>query len=348
MPEGITSRAARLRFRMTPAARARLWSRMSTLAQAGIGISDVVEFLRTSRTTGRSTRQFVEHLNTAIRQHSFARAARGWVPAEELMIIEVTQESRIGDGLAQASRIAENRQKLRSTLFSGLIYPMVLLLVGTTALALLPKLALNVMTEVLDPAEWPPVSASVLAVSEFIAAYGLVILVTAVSVFIASVIAAPRWSGRLRDRMLAWYPPFALYRQFTAPEVLNAWTALMSAGITRDAALARLEKSLPPYLASHIRKMRAGLYRGDPVDKALDTGLFTLQTIDDLRVYQKVGRFDDNVERIAAEDISRALTRLQASTRTLAILMLLFIGAIAVWVYLGIARVAVSLQQTIF
>lgn len=347
MFEQFLNAANRARFRMTPGSRARFWSRMSALCRSEIPIRDAVDFLQSSRTTDPMTRRFIEHLKTALRKHSFADSARGWVPPEELLIIEVTQESRIAEGLRQAAGIAEVRQKLRSTLISGLIYPMILLAVGGGALALLPGLALDAMVAVLDPAAWPPVSVSVLAMSDFIAVWGLPLTAAALAVLIASVTAAPRWSGRLRG-YFDWYPLFALYRQFTGPEILNAWIALMSTGTTRDTALMRLEANLPPYLAAHIKAMRAGLYRGEPVEKALDTGLFSHQTIDDLRVYQKAGSFDDSIERISAEDIDRALKRLEASTRLLANLLLLSIGAIAVWVYIGIARVAFSVQQSFF
>ena len=347
MLDNVATAANRLRFRLAPGARARFWGRLSALCGADIAIGAAVEFLLSSRTTDSVTRSFIKHLNTALRQRSFAAAASGWVPPEELLIIEVTQESRIADGMAQASRIAAVRQKLRSTLISGLMYPIILLLVGSIALALLPGIALDVMIEVLDPEDWPPVSVSVLAMSDFIAAWGLPLAAATVMILIASIVAAPRWSGTVRG-YFDWYPIFALYRHFTGPEVLNAWIALMTADITRANALERLESNLPPYLASHIRTMKRGLYKGDPVEVALDTGLFSLQTIDDLRVYQKAGVFNENVERFSADDIDRALKRLEASTRVLASLMLLLIGALAVWVYIGIARVAFSVQQSIF
>lgn len=347
MIEQAVTAANRARFRMAPGTRARFWTRMSALCRNDIPISNAVDFLQDSRTTNPVTRRFIEHLQSALRRRSFAASARDWVPPEELLIIEVTQEGKLAEGLRQAAGIAEVRQKLRSTLISGLIYPMILLVVGSGALALLPGLALDVMAEVLDPASWPPVSVSVLAMSDFIAVWGLPLATAALVVLIASITAAPRWSGRMRG-YFEWHPPFAMYRQFAGPEVLNAWIALMSTGTTRDEALRRLEASLPPYLASHISAMRAGLYRGEPVEDALDTGLFSHQTIDDLRVYQKAGSFDDNIERISAEDIDRALKRLEASTSLLANLLLLFIGAIAVWVYIGIARVAFSVQQSAF
>ncbi len=346
MLEPLAIATNRFRFRLAPGARSRLWGRLSALCRSEIPIREAVDFLSSSQTTDSVVKRFIAHLESALRHRSFASAAREWVPPEELLIIEMTQEGRIADGMAQASHIAEVRQKLRSTLVSGLIYPLILLMVGSAALALLPGMALDVMTEVLDPTSWPPVSNSVLAMSRFVAVWGLPLAATAIIILSASIFAAPRWCGRVRSR-LDWYPPFALYRQFTGPEVLNAWIALMSTGITRANALGRLEASLPPYLASHIRTMRAGLYRGEPVETALDTGLFSLETIDDLRVYQKAGAFDDNIQRIAASDIARALRRLEASTRTLATLMLLFIGAGAVWVYIGIASVAFSVQSSI-
>ena len=343
----MLDRSARILFRLNPAARSRLWARFAALCRSNIPIHQAVDFLCSSQTTDSVTRRFVEHLSKSLRQHSFASSARGWVPPEELLIIEITQQSQIADGMAQASRMADVRHQLRSTLFSGLIYPTILLTVGSAALAMLPAMALDVMVEVLNPASWPPVSVSVLKVSEFISNWGLSIGVAVIVVMAASVTAAPRWSGRIRN-YLDWYPPFALYRHFTGPEVLSAWIALMSTGTTRARALEKLESNLPPYLASHLHTMRAGLYRGNPIDVALDTGLFSHQTIDDLRVYEMAGAFDNNVDRIAADDISRALKRLEASTRTLATVILLFVGAVAVWVYVGIARVALSVQNSFF
>ena len=129
--ERIVNSANRLRFRMRPGSRARFWGRLSALCRSDIPISTAVDFLQTSRTTDPVTRRFIEHLQSALRKRSFAESARDWVPPEELLIIEVTQEGRLAEGLRQAAGIAEVRQKLRSTLISGLIYPMILLVVGS-------------------------------------------------------------------------------------------------------------------------------------------------------------------------------------------------------------------------
>ena len=65
-------------------------------------------------------------------------------------------------------------RSLRSTLFSGLTYPTLLLFAGGTVIAVLPGYALNVMIDLVDPSRWPPVSRSVLAFSEFMSNWGLV------------------------------------------------------------------------------------------------------------------------------------------------------------------------------
>ena len=80
----------------------------------------------------------------------------------------------------------------------------------------------------------------------------------------------------------------------------------------------------------------------------MDTGLFSVETLDDLRIYDHIGQFNEQFDRIAAEDIERALQRLEASTRTVSAFMLLLIAAIAIWIYLGIARIAFSLQQSAY
>ena len=334
-------------FRLSSNSRQRLWQRIGSLSRSGVPIAEALEFLHESRTIGGITAGFIEHQRLAIRSGGFSAGAVGWVPKEELIIIEVTQEGDIADGFAQAARIASVRSQLRSTLVAGLTYPTLLLFAGGTVIAVLPRYALDVMIDIVDPSRWPPVSRSVLAFSEFMSNWGLVCAAAVITLLIASIWSAPRWSGSVRQK-LDWYPPFALYRKFTGPEILSAWLALMQSGIQRVRALAQLESGLPEYLASHVRTMRSRLYRGDPVEIALDTGLFSAETLDDLRIYERIGDFGEHAERIAEEDIARALAKLESATKTLSSMLLLAIGAMAVWIYMGIARVAFTVQQTIY
>lgn len=269
----------------------------------------------------------------------------GWVPQEELAIIQITQEGRITDGFQQAARMASVRMKLRSTLLSGLTYPMVLLVGGGLVVALLPGYALSVMADILDQAKWPGVSLSVLRFSNFISTWGILLSILFLVILALSAWAAPRWTGPLRQRF-DWFPPFVLYRQFSGPEILCALLALMQAGVQRIRALNQLESGLPNYLATHVRTMRSNLYRGDSVDQALDTGLFSQQTLDTLRIYERVGDFAEHAERIADEDLEQALERLHRVTKFLSSILLLGIGGIAVWIYIGIARVVFTLQSS--
>ena len=346
MFDPVRNRIHRTRFSVASGARARLWQRLGSLTSSEVPITAAVEFLHQSNRSGTAA-HFIEHQRQAMRTGGFSAAAKGWVPQEELIVIEVTQERNIADGFEQAARIASVRSRLRYTLVSSLAYPTILLFGGGAVIAILPGYALNVMIEIMDTSKWPPVSRSVLVFSEFVSNWGLVIAGAVVTLLAASIWSAPRWSGSVRQK-LDWYPPFAMYRRFTGPEILSAWLALMQSGIQKVRALAQLETGLPEYLASHVRTMRSRLYRGDPVETALDTGLFSAETLDDLRIYERTGNFGEHAERIAEEDITRALEKLESATKTLSSMLLIAIGAAAVWIYVGIARVAFTVQQTIY
>ncbi len=346
MFELVRDRIHRTRFSVASGARARLWKRIGSLTSSGVPITAAVEFLHQSNRSGVAA-HFIEHQRLAMRTSGFSAAAKGWVPQEELIIIEVTQERNIADGFEQAARIASVRSRLRHTLISGLAYPTILLFGGGTVIAILPGYALNVMIEIMDTSKWPPVSRSVLVFSEFISNWGLPLAAVLIMLMSVSVWAAPHWTGALRQR-LEWYPPFALYRQFCGPEVLTAWLALMEAGTQRIRALSQLESGLPQYLASHVRSMRSQLYQGKPVETALDTGLFSAETLDDLRIYERTGNFSIHASRIAEEDIARTLEKLEATTKTISSCLLILIGAAAIWIYVGVARVAFTVQQQAF
>ena len=172
MLEKLSVSISRIRFRISSKSRERLWQRICSLSRSGVPIAEAMEFLHESRTHGGVTAGFIEHQRIAIRAGGFSAGAVGWVPKEELIIIEVTQEGDIAAGFAQAARIASVRSQLRSTLFSGLTYPTILLLVGGTVVAVLPGFALNVMVDLVDPSRWPPVSRSVLTFSELMSNWG--------------------------------------------------------------------------------------------------------------------------------------------------------------------------------
>ena len=347
MLDTLTYHLARFQFRLFAGARSRLWKRISWLSNAGVPITKALEYLHDSKTTSKAGLRFIRHQRIAMRGVGFAEGAADWIPKEELLLIHVTQEGRIAEGFQQASRFSEVRSKVRSTVYAGLFYPLLLLLAGGAAIAILPGQALGVMHQLMDIERWPPISRSVLYFSEFIGTWGLPLLISAAAVLGASIWAAPRWTGRLRNAF-DWYPIFVLYRRFSAPEVLSAWLALMQAGVQRVKALAQLEAGLPPYLASHLQQMRSRLYRGADIENAFDTGLFSQETLDDLRIYERVGNFSQNVDQLAEQDIERTLERLSGALKMLGSVILILIGLAAVWMYAGIARVAMSLQQLAF
>ncbi len=337
----------RFRFRLSASSRARFWNRLASLSRSGIPIASALDFLCESKVRKSGSWHFAKHQRIAIRSQVFSAGAQGWVPKEELAIIELTQEGRISEGFEQAARMATVRSKLRGTLISGLTYPLLLFFGGGFVIAYLPAQALSVMTQILDQSKWPRVSLSVLAFSNFLSAWGLVLAIAIFVLLGFSTWIAPRWSGPIRKKF-DWYPPFVLYRQFSAPEILYALLALMQSGVQRIKALHQLENGLPEYLASHVRTMRSNLYRGDTVDQAFDTGLFPSETLDTLRIYERVGGFTEQAERIANEDLEQALEKLERVTRALSSVLLLTIGGVAVWIYLGIAKVVFSLQNAAF
>ncbi len=332
-----------IQFRCSPSARSGLWERMGSLTEGGVPISTAMEFLSESRVHSK-VRGFVLHQSEAMKSARFAEAAQGWVPNEELLVIELTQDGRISEGFSQAAHIASVRASLASTLVGGLSYPCTLALIGGTVLAILPQYALDMMSGVLEEERWPKVSQSVLQFSHWIRRWGIFAGIGLAIVVGASVISASRWAGAARA-YLEWYPPYAIYRKFAGPEVLVAWLALMRAGVQRLRALEQLERGLPNYLASHVRKMRSRLYSGAPLETALDTGLFSAEALEDLRIYDRIGKFGERADRIAAEDVKRALENLERMTKAMSAVLLILIAGTAIWIYVGIADIAFSIQQ---
>ena len=343
MLEAATIALDRIRFRMSASARAGLWKRLSELTRSDVPIATAVQFLSDSKVKG-PTSPFLTHQSSALTYLPFADAAMDWVPKLETLMIRLTQEDRIAEGFRQAARIAGVRGKLRSSLASGLTYPIILAFITAIVVAVLPKFALDSMSAVADPSYWPPISRSVLTFAELISNWGFATAAALVLMISALIWAAPRWHGALR-RSVDWIPVFRVYRQFAGPEILSAWLSLIGAGTQSQRALTELKAGLPPYLAGHVEEMITGMYRGLEIEDALDTGLFSADSLADLRIFQMTGDFTLYGDEIAEADIQRALHKIERSTKALSTMLLMLVGGIAVWIYIGIARVAMTVQQ---
>ena len=335
-------------FRASPNARARLWNRLASLTEAKITIRDALMHLSASAVNhGIASTAFVRHQADGINRQPFASAAAGWIPQEEAVMIRLRQEENISAGFRQAERVAGVRATLRSTLIARLTYPIVVFLMASVIISILPRYAMQALTSLSDPSTWPLISRSLLTTSEFIYGYGLLIMAAIIAVFAVLIWAAPRWHGPLRG-WLDWNPVFRIYRQVTAPEVLSAWITLVGSGTTNERALQELRDGLPPYLASHVSKMINRLHDGVSIEQAMDTGLFSNETLDDIRIFRVIGRFMENAERIATTEVTRALKRLESSLKILTGVILAVIGVMAVWMYLGMARVTLQQQSILF
>lgn len=136
----------------------------------------------------------------------------------------------------------------------------------------------------------------------------------------------PYWTGTIRS-YFDKVPPWSIYRDRQAAALLGVLGGLLSSGMELDAALARIQRSVEPWLAWHISKIRHQLvFSGANPMKAFNTGLFSLGFLDLIEDAASNRSFDDTLVHISSTALPIILKRVKVMVASTAAVMSLLTG----------------------
>lgn len=205
---------------------------------------------------------------------TLSRVVGGSMPAGDRMMLAAVDVSHDKPGtLHDVAAAVKEQQQAAKLLAKALLVPLILL-PGILAFAyVMAVVVIPTITKVAPPTIWTPYLSAVRFVAESIASYGAHALIFAVIALLGFFYSLPRWTGSLRARLdrvsskaaTALFPvapillPLALYRDFTAGQVLTTLAVLLNSGATLTDALRTIGKSGTPYTRWHMRRILAHL-----------------------------------------------------------------------------------------
>jgi type II secretory pathway component PulF len=276
----------------------------------------------------------------------FGRAIQGWVPESDRIVIEGGESSgKLAVALEKAVLIAESTKTIRSTLIAGLGYPVLLIVVAITFLAMFGIMVVPSFEQILPRDRWTGIGAQMAVMSDFVNSWLIPTILLIFGLIAAAVFSLPRWTGKWRKRFDK-YPPWSLYRLILGSGFLLTVSGMVKSGIPIPAILRMLLRDANPYYAERIGRtlhfVNNGFNLGDALHRT-DFDFPDRDTVQDLRAYASMNRFDETLETLGEEWLEDSVVAIKGQTGVLRNVAFIVLGVTFGWIAIGIF----SLQEQI-
>ncbi|MBS3804179.1 MAG: type II secretion system inner membrane protein GspF [Oleiphilaceae bacterium] len=342
------SKASPMRGRgsLTPADLALVTRQLATLIQSGIPIEQAL-----SAAAQQSEKPRIKGMMIAIR----AKVMEGYTLADSLAEFPrafprlycstVAAGEHAGHLDLVLNRLAdytENRQEARQKIQLAAIYPIILSFV---ALAIVVFLLTYVVPDIIDVflkqgQELPTLTKAMLAVSEFLAAYGVYLLVASVAALALFRVALRKPANRLRfHRGLLNLPLVSgMVRGVSTARYASTLSILTTSGVPLvDAMRIAGEVLSNDYLRQELRGAAQKVSEGGSLHRSLDqTGYFPPMMLHMIASGETSGELDSMLERTARMQENTLQAKIAAIVGLFEPMMLLVMGVVVLIIVLAI------------
>lgn len=326
-----------VRSQFGSAQRARVYRKMASFLRNGVSLPETLRILhRFATDDGKKPKaplaivlkSWLDKVNNGM---SLGRAINGWVPASDKIIIEAGEEAgSLAAALDNALFIQISAKKIRSTIISGLAYPVLLVIMAIGLLILMAVRIVPAFATVLPRSRWEGSAALVAQMADFVD-YGmaptLISLAIAISLMIWSM---PRWVGRWRvyaDSIAPW----SLYRLSLGSGFLLSVSALVKAGVQVPEVLRILMRGAQPWYQERMSETLKHINNGMNLGEALHRTKLNfpdVETVKDLRAYAGFDNFDEILENLGKEWVEESVEKIQAQMSGLRNLSIVLLGLV--------------------
>jgi general secretion pathway protein F len=329
---------------------------LATLVEAGLPLERALVILG-DVAASRRLRQIVQDVTQSVRAGSTladALARHQPRPFSRLYVNTVRAGERGGVLELALRRLADHldaARELREAIVSALIYPALLVVVGTGAVIFLLTFVLPRFAVILaDLGQALPLPTRlVLGVSEALLAYWWAIAAAVLAVAVAWQAVARSDTGRLRlDAGLLGLPVAGeVLRKVEVGRAIRTLGTLLSSGVPLLGALdVAREGAVNRVVANALAAVHGGVKRGEGLARPMaETGAFPSLVVHMVRVGEETGRLDDMLGRVAGtyeREVRVAVRRLVATLEPAIIVVL---GIVVLAIVLAILLAILSVNE---
>lgn len=345
----INKEFAKLQF--TTKKRVNTYRKLASLLNNNVNITDAFTHLyKQASKNGKKANEGVaiiykDILSKLDNGEKVGSAMTNWVSNGEAMMIMAGEDA--GDLDTMLNRVADNIEKKSEMISSlyGLIYP--LFLFGMTC-GFLVFFGFKIVPEfikVLPTEKWTGLAKSLYVMSNFVKDYGLLVLISVLSLITLCIGTLPFWTSGLRvlfDKL----PPWSLYRMMVGGDFLVSLNSLLSAGTRLEDSLKKLKLNAKPWLRQRLDSVSYHIANGHKLGTSMEKSghKFPSQAIiDDLVIYENLSDMNRTIGIIAKQWLDEGVVAIRKQVSILNIVFTILMGLVAFWLVAGVF----SIQQLI-
>ncbi len=269
---------------------------------------------------------------------SFSEATRGWVPAEETLLLTSGNMSSLIVALENVGRIIVANKRIGGAVFSAIAYPTLLLvlvfaIIIMVGLYLVPPLSAVAGENMV----WSGGASSLIWLSNLAGNYWKPFMVALVVFGVFVWWSLPRLSGRVRA-VIDKLPPWNIYKIRMSVGWMMSLSAMVASGVAIPDAMRMLADNSNRYLRRILEETLHYIANGDNLGDALqNTGMDfpNQELIGDLTIYADMNDFDTNLGQISNDYLENSVKKIEALAETLNTVGILLISAVIAWIVLG-------------
>ena len=269
---------------------------------------------------------------------SFAEATRGWIPAEETLLLTGGNMSSLIVALENVERIIDANKRMSSAVFGAIAYPLLLLVLVLGIIIMVGLYLVPPLAEVAgENMVWTGGAASLIWLSDLAARYWKIVSVIFVIVGFFVWWSLPRLSGRIRV-MFDNLPPWNIYKIRLSVGWMMSLAAMVSSGVAIPDAMRMLADNSNRYLRRILDDALHYIANGDNLGYALqNTGMDfpNSELIGDLTIYADMNDFDKNLTQISKDYLENSVKKIESVANTLNTVGILLISAVIAWIVMG-------------
>lgn len=197
------------------------------------------------------------------------QAMAGWIPRQECAIISAgVQDGKMVEALGRASTVVRGISEMKSSVYSQLAYPVILLSVVTGLLNMIHAHFLPPLERMMPREEWTGALWWLGISAEVVAEQGIWLGMLTL-LFVAWIIwSLPNVTGRPR-KVMDTFMPWSLYRDFQGVVFLLNIAALLGANVKTLDALNKLAQHASPWLLERLNAIRRRVNAGEHLGLAM-------------------------------------------------------------------------------
>ena len=269
---------------------------------------------------------------------SFSEATRGWIPADETLLMMSGNMSSLVTSLENVVRVVNGISRIKRAMVSALAYPLFLFALTIGIIVMVGVYLVPPLTEAAGSnVEWKGTAASLVWASEFsneyLPAFGIVCAVLIVLIWLSLSL----WTGKLRT-VFDKYPPWNIYKLQLSVSWMMSLSAMVTADVSVPDAMRILANNSNRYLSSILEDALNYISNGENLGAALaSTGkeFPNDEIIGDLMIYSDMNDFDKNINRIANQYMEDSVRKMESLSGAMNGIGMALVSVVIGWVVMG-------------